>query len=66
MQNYDLAIKKCEKNNLNQLYSYHVGRSQANLKLKKFSDTIKDADLAININSNDSRAFLKKGYLYLV
>ncbi|RNA28030.1 suppressor of G2 allele of SKP1 -like protein [Brachionus plicatilis] len=61
LENYNSAIEKCEKNSSNQLYSYFVGRSQAFIKLKRFTEAVKDADSAISINSNDSRAFLKKG-----
>jgi hypothetical protein len=40
----------------------HIRRSEVNVKLKKYQDALIDAEKAIDLNKNDSRGFLKKGF----
>jgi suppressor of G2 allele of SKP1 len=57
---YNSAIEKAEKS-VPEFYDYIIGRSQAFLKLGKYAEALNDAKQAIEINENDSRAYLKKG-----
>lgn len=43
------------------MYNYYIGRSQAYLKLNKSQEALNDAQLALALNADDSRAYLKKG-----
>ena len=58
---YTLAIEKCDQNDKSTLFNYYIGRSQAYLKLSRNKEALSDADAALGLNSDDSRAFLKKG-----
>ena len=55
---YTLAIEKCDPNNKSTLFKYYIGRSQAYLKLNRNIEALNDADAALGLNSDDSRAFL--------
>ncbi|CAF0908742.1 unnamed protein product [Brachionus calyciflorus] len=61
LKTFSDAIEKNDKSNTSQLYTSFIGRSQANIKLEKYNEALKDAESAIETNSNDSRAYLKKG-----
>lgn len=63
---YSLAIEKSDKSDMPSLYNYYIGRSEANLKLNKYQEALNDAQEAINLNKNDSRAYLRKGSVIFV
>ena len=51
----------CDLSEPSSKYNYYIGRSQAYLKKQKYDNCLKDAEEAIQLNPNDSRAYLKKG-----
>lgn len=61
LEAYSLAIEKCDKTDKSTVYNYYIGRAQAYLKLNKSEEAVKDAELALELNPDDSRAYLKKG-----
>lgn len=42
-------------------YNCFIGRAQAHLKLKNFDEVLNDAQQALDLDKNDSRAYHKKG-----
>ena len=54
----------CDQSDSSLKYNYYIGRSQAYLKLKNYNECLNDAENAFQLNPNDSRAYLKKGYKY--
>ncbi len=61
---YTNSIETCDKTDTTLLFNNHIRRSEVNIKLKKYEDALNDAERAIDLNKNDSRGFLKRGYWF--